>query len=166
MKTFPKIFALLLVIIVSGNIAYSHCQVPCGIYGDYTRIDLLREHIGTIEKSMNQINELSKESASNMNQLVRWVNNKDTHADKLTEIVTYYFLSQRIKISDSNNAEDFKTYQNKVTLLHQMMVFSMKSKQTTDLQNIEKLRSLVNQFVDIYFTDEQKEHLKEHNKNH
>ena len=166
MRTFPKIFTFLLLIVLSASIAYSHCQIPCGIYGDYTRIDLLKEHIATIEKAMNQINDLSKEASNNMNQLVRWVSNKDHHADEFTEIVTYYFLSQRIKIADSGNAEEFRTYQNKVTLLHQMMVFSMKCKQTTDLKNVEKLKSLVTQFVDVYFTPEQKEHLKEHNKNH
>ena len=32
-------------------------------------------------------------------------------------------------------------------------------------KNIEKLNSLVDQFVDVYFTAEQKSHLKEHNKN-
>jgi len=166
MRAFPKFFALLLVIVLSANIAYSHCQVPCGIYGDYTRIDLLREHISTIEKAMNQVNDLSKNPSANMNQLVRWVDNKDTHADKFTKIVTYYFLSQRIKIVDSDKADEFKAYQNKVTLLHQMMVLSMKCKQTTDLKNVEKLKSLVGQFVDVYFTPEQKSHLKEHNKNH
>lgn len=166
MRSFLKIFAILLVIVVSANISYSHCQVPCGIYGDYTRIDLLREHISTIEKAMNQVNELSKDPSANMNQLVRWVDNKDTHADEFTEIVTYYFLSQRIKIVDVAKADEFKAYQNKVTLLHQMMVFSMKSKQTTDTKNTEELKSLVDQFVEVYFTTEQKGHLKEHNKNH
>ena len=166
MRSFPKIFTLVLLIVLSANIAYSHCQIPCGIYGDYTRIDLLKEHIATIEKAMNQVNELSKDAATNMNQLVRWVSNKDHHADEFTEIVTYYFLSQRIKIADPTNADDHRAYQNKLTLLHQMMVFSMKCKQTTDLENVIKLRSLVTDFVDVYFTNEQKEHLKEHSKNH
>jgi nickel superoxide dismutase len=165
MKGLSKIFILLSVIVLSANIAHSHCQIPCGIYGDQTRIDLLKEDILTIEKSMNQINELSKKAAENINQLVRWVNNKDTHADKFTEIVTYYFLTQRINIVDTNNSEAFKMYQKKLTLLHQMMVFSMKCKQTADLKNVEKLKSLVDEFTEIYFTPEQKEHLKEHNIN-
>jgi nickel superoxide dismutase len=166
MRNFSKLFVLLLVLVASANLAYSHCQIPCGIFGDYMRVDLLREHIATIEKSMNQINELSKSSSDNMNQLVRWVNNKEQHADEFTEIVTYYFLSQRVKIADPGKSEEFKTYQKKVTLLHQMMVFSMKAKQTTDTENTKKLSGLVNQFVDIYFTAEQKAHLKEHSKNH
>lgn len=165
MRVLPKFFALVLIITLTANIAYSHCQIPCGIYGDHTRFDMLIEHIQTIEKGMNQINELSKNSSTNINQLVRWVNNKDEHADEFTEIVTYYFLAQRIKITDSQKTEEFADYQKKLTILHQMMVFSMKCKQTTDLKNVEELKSLVSQFEDIYFSPEQKEHFKSRHKN-
>jgi len=142
--------------------AYSHCQVPCGIYGDMTRIVILNEHLTTIEKSMKQINELSKDPQANMNQLVRWVDNKDTHADELSEIVTYYFLAQRIKIKEPTNADEFKKYQAQVTTLHQMMVYSMKCKQTTDVKNVDKLRGLVGQLIKLYFSEEDQKHLKDH----
>jgi nickel superoxide dismutase len=146
------------------NMAQAHCQVPCGIYGDQMRFEMFREHIATLEKSMNQFHELSKVPEANINQLVRWVNNKDHHADEFTNIVTYYFLAQRIKIIDPQNTTEFSDYQNKVTLLHQMMVFAMKCKQTTDLKNVEELKSLVDQFENIYFSAEEKIHLKEHQK--
>ena len=88
----------ILMISVFSIQTYSHCQIPCGIYGDDTRFTMLEEHIKTIEKSMNEINKLSVDSPeSNVNQLVRWVQNKENHADAFTEIVTQYFLSQRIK---------------------------------------------------------------------
>jgi nickel superoxide dismutase len=143
-------------------LVYAHCQIPCGIYDDQTRFTLLQENIATIEKSMNQINELSKDPAVNINQLVRWVNNKDEHADEFTQIITYYFLAQRIKISDENNKEEYNSYQQKVILLHQLTVYAMKCKQTTDLSNVEKLKSLLKQFEDIYFSPEDKKHLQEH----
>jgi|MudIll2142460700_1097286.scaffolds.fasta_scaffold1486497_1 hypothetical protein len=155
---------IMLVILSLGLTAmlYAHCQIPCGIYDDQTRFTLLREQLTTIEKSMNQINELSKEPAANINQLVRWVNNKDEHADEFTQIITYYFLAQRIKISDESNKEEYVLYQKKVTLLHQLTVYAMKCKQTTDLSNVEKLKALVSQFEDIYFSPEDKKHLQEH----
>lgn len=162
-----KLFALLFVftlLSVLNTSLYAHCQIPCGIYGDQTRFTILREHITTIEKSMKQITELSKDAAANINQLVRWVSNKDQHADEFTHIVTYYFLAQRIKIGDESNAKDFADYQKKVTVLHQMMVYSMKCKQTTDLENVNKLSALVDQFEAMYFTESDKEHLKEHKK--
>ena len=162
MKKSTQLFGIIFLLIMASSTLFAHCQVPCGIYGDKTRFDMLREHITTVEKSMNQINELSTEAGKNMNQLVRWVNNKEKHADEFTEIITYYFLAQRIKAADKSDAAAFADYQNKVTTLHQMMVFAMKSKQTTDLENVNKLKSLVDAFEEMYFTKEDKKHLKEH----
>lgn len=159
-KTTQVLSVMLLLTIISSSL-FAHCQVPCGIYGDKTRFDMLREHITTVEKSMNQIDELSGDAAKNMNQLVRWVNNKEKHADDFTEIVTYYFLAQRIKAKDKSDAA-FADYQNKITTLHQMMVYSMKCKQTTDLENVNKLKSLVDDFEGMYFSKEDLKHLKDH----
>ena len=47
-----------------------HCEVPCGIYGDSLRISLIREHSSTIEKAMNQINEISKSDSPNYLSLI------------------------------------------------------------------------------------------------
>jgi len=164
MNTSIKIFFLLLIFVTFNTASYAHCQIPCGIYDDQTRFTILREHITTIEKSMSQIMELSNDPKNNINQLVRWINNKDHHADEFTDIVTYYFLAQRIKITDKNNEAEFTSYQNKVTTLHQMMVFAMKCKQTTDLDNVKKLRDLVDQFEHMYFSAEDKKHLQENHK--
>jgi nickel superoxide dismutase len=99
---------------------------------------------------MNQINELSQESKPNFNQIVRWVQNKDSHADELSEIVTYYFMAQRIKPADKADAEAYQQYVKQLTLLHQMLVYSMKAKQTTDLANVEKVRALLAEFRAAY----------------
>ncbi|MEO1084031.1 MAG: superoxide dismutase [Ni] [Acidobacteriota bacterium] len=131
----------------------AHCQVPCGIFEDQTRIEILREHVTTIEKSMNQAVEIGKQEKPNWNQLVRWVNNKDVHADELTEIVTYYFMAQRIKPAPEGNADAAKKYQHELTLLHHMMVHAMKAKQTTDLEHVEKLRDLIDAFEKSYIGD-------------
>jgi len=136
--------------VVFGSLAYSHCQVPCGIYDDDARFDAIAEHITTIEKSMKLITELSGQDKPNMNQIVRWVNNKDHHADELSEIVTYYFMAQRVKLPEEGNAKAQNEYVKKLTLLHKMLVYSMKAKQTTDLANVEQLKSLLNEFHKVY----------------
>ena len=161
MRKSIQVLSVLLMLTVISSSLFAHCQVPCGIYGDKTRFDMLKEHITTVEKSMNQINELSGDAAKNINQLVRWVNNKEKHADEFTEIVTYYFLAQRIKVKDKSD-ETFMDYQNKLTALHQMMVYSMKCKQTTDLENVNKLKTLVDEFEGMYFSKEDIKHLNEH----
>ncbi|MEA3227030.1 MAG: superoxide dismutase [Ni] [Planctomycetota bacterium] len=136
--------------IVFGSLAYSHCQVPCGIYGDDTRFDLIGEHITTIEKSMKQIEEVMAQDPPNANQIVRWVNNKEKHADEISHIVTYYFMAQRVKIPPAGDAKANSAYVKKLTLLHQMLVYSMKAKQTTDLSNVHQLRHLLEDFHKAY----------------
>ncbi|MFO7556588.1 MAG: superoxide dismutase [Ni] [Desulfobacterales bacterium] len=124
--------------------AYAHCEIPCGIYDDEMQIKIINEHIVTVEKSMNQIIELEKKEHHNPNQLVRWILNKENHADKIQEIVSQYFMTQRITL-------EMKNYEKQLGLLHQMLIYSMKCKQTTDLANVTKLKSIVNDFDALYF---------------
>ena len=141
MKT--TVITLILTALLAAS-AGAHCQIPCGIYDDTARIAEIKEHVTTIEKSMNEITKLSAETPQNSNQLVRWVNNKEAHADKLTDIVTYYFLAQRIK-------PDTENYDAKLKTLHGMMIAAMKAKQTVDLEQVEKLRALIAVFETLYF---------------
>lgn len=144
--------------VVSASMVYSHCQIPCGIYDDRARFDAIAENATTIEKSMKQINELSQKPKPDMNQIVRWVQNKEKHADDTSHIVTYYFLAQRIKPVDKADAKAYEKYVRKLTLLHKMLVFSMKAKQTTDLSNVEKLKTLLAEFRNAYFEDSGHKH--------
>lgn len=145
------LFAMLLILLINVQKSQAHCEIPCGIYADSIRISLIKEHITTIEKSMNQIVEISNSSSPNYNQLVRWVTNKEEHAKKIQEIVSQYFLHQRIKPVDKNQEEAYAKYQTHLALLHKMLVFSMKCKQTTDMAFIENLRSTVADFEKAYF---------------
>jgi len=148
----------LIVVAVFSVKTFSHCQIPCGIYDDDMRIAMLKEDILTVEKSMKSIEELSKDPAKNANQLIRWVQNKDVHADKIDEIVTQYFMTQRIKPAEESDAQAYADYTKKLVLLHNMLIASMKTKQTTDLANVEKLNALVDQFAAAYFGPDHKTH--------
>jgi nickel superoxide dismutase len=97
------------------------------------------------------INELSKEAKPNYNQIVRWVVNKEEHAKKIQEIVSQYFLHQRVKITDSSDKEKYAKYINQLTTLHELSVYAMKAKQNTDLDYTEKLRSSLDAFGKVYF---------------
>ena len=139
---------------IFASIAYSHCQIPCGIYNDQVRFDLMAEHITTIEKSMKMITTLSQMDKPNMNQTIRWVQNKEKHADEMSHIITHYFMTQRIKTTPSTDTKAYHEYIEKLVLLHQMLVYSMNSKQTTDMANVEKLRSLLAEFRTAYFVQQ------------
>ena len=160
-----NIFALVLVLFVFSlsATAFAHCEIPCGIYTDKMRFGMWLEQITTVEKSMNQIVELSKAGDKNYNQIVRWVTNKDKHADDIREIAVQYFLTQRIKpVMDKNDAAAVEKYNQSLAVLHHIIVHSMNAKQTTDLEHVEKLRGLVKKFYKLYFDEEMEEHLKDH----
>jgi len=135
--------------------AAAHCQIPCGIYDDELRVQLMEEDITTIEKSMTQIVALGKASPVDYNQLVRWVMNKEEHAQKLQDIVTAYFMAQRIKpATDQADKAAMNEYLHKLALLHSIQIHAMKAKQSTDLGEVATLRDLVAQFRTAYFGEE------------
>jgi nickel superoxide dismutase len=143
-KTTRNMTAAVLFAALTSVGVMAHCQVPCGIYDDQMRIHMMEEHVTTIEKSMKQI-----EAGQNQNQTVRWVMNKEKHADELTEIATYYFLAQRIKPGMDKYEQNLKT-------LHEIIVASMKAKQTTDLAHVEKLKELIHNFEHSYMGEQHK----------
>lgn len=140
-------------------ILWGHCQVPCGIYDDALRIVSIREDLETIEKAMEEIETLSEkvdETASNYNQLVRWVDTKEDHAQHIQDVVSAYFLTQRIKPTDPKDP----VYIAQTTLLQQLLVSVMKCKQTLDPAHVEHSRELLDVFIDSYFDEHGKEHLQ------
>ena len=137
-KSAKYLTVLVLFAIAATAPVQAHCQIPCGIYNDEARFVLMKEHVTTIEKSMKQI-----EADANQNQTVRWVMNKEKHADALSEIVTAYFMAQRIKPGKDN-------YEKELKALHGILIYSMKAKQTTDLANVAKLKELIHDFEHSY----------------
>lgn len=143
---FTCIVAVFVLFIKTG---FSHCQVPCGIYDDEIRFIMINEDISTIEKSINEISKLSGQDVKNYNQLVRWITTKEEHATNIMKTVSDYFLAQRISIPDDIKKD--KKYLEKITLLHQIIVYSMKAKQSTDIKNVEKLKASISDFKNLYF---------------
>ena len=124
---------------------FSHCQIPCGIYDDDARFKGMLEDVLTLKKSVHEIEHLAKEkqTPADYNQLVRWVDNKETHADKISEVICQYFLAQRIKDSQKN-------YQAELVAAHKVIVLSMKVKQTVDPKVVEELEQAVKEFQKVY----------------
>ena len=137
----------LFLIVTAANVA-AHCEIPCGIYDDKLRASLIYEHTVTIEKSIKKIVELSKQNPVNYNQLVRWVSNKEEHATIIQHTISQYFMTQRIR-------PDTEKYLDKLSVLHKMLQAAMTCKQSTDLANIQTLRSLLKEFEILYFGQSQ-----------
>jgi len=155
-----KIKLLALICLMSlgfGSIkTFAHCEIPCGIYNDAARVKLMYEHIQTIEKSMKLIVELSAAEKHDYNQLVRWVNNKEEHANKLQAIATQYFMFQRVKVSEDPAKKEKSMKQ--LELLHKICVYAMKAKQSTNLDMIKKLNDSVHDFGHLYLPAHEHKH--------
>jgi nickel superoxide dismutase len=160
MRSLMTLIVVLGIALVAGQPAMGHCQIPCGIYDDLLRVRMMEEHVTTIERSIKGLNDhLGKTEAADANQQVRWVMNKEVHADLITKIVTEYFLQQRIKAPKAGDDEARKVYLERLETLHGMLVTSMKTKQTVDPSHATRLRELIDKFKRQYFSPEDLAHL-------
>ena len=122
----------------------AHCQIPCGIYDDAARVVEMLESAATVEKSMKLIGELAgKNDAQSQNQLVRWVVNKEEHAQMIISTISDYFLTQRVKASQDDYAERLQKH-------HAVIVAAMKAKQNSDMQMAMDLKDAINGIAPYY----------------
>lgn len=150
-------FFLLTVFTIAGlalsipQTVYAHCQIPCGIYDDAARVKMMLEDAATVEKSMKLINELSsKTDAQSKSQLVRWVNNKEEHAQKVISTICDYFLTQRVKPEQKDYVERLKKH-------HAVIIAAMKAKQNVDLKYAEELKKCI-EALRSYYPEEHHHH--------
>jgi len=124
--------------------AHAHCQIPCGIYDDHARVQSMLEDAATVEKSAKLIAELSvKSDAQSKNQLIRWVMNKEKHAQNIISTISYYFLTQRIK-------PEQKDYAERLIKHHAVIIAAMKAKQNIDLKYAKNLQKCVKALLSYY----------------
>lgn len=124
--------------------AFAHCQIPCGIYDDHARVASMLEDVETIRKSVALITDLSgKSDPQSQNQLVRWVMNKEHHAQNIIDSISDYFLTQRVKSSQDDYNERLQDH-------HAVIVSAMKAKQTVDMKNVDDLMAAVERLVAYY----------------
>ena len=133
--------------IMMSRPALAHCEIPCGIFDDDLRFEMLQEDISTIHKSIDSINLLSKEKsdAQNTNQIVRWINLKDQQATAIQDLVSQYFLAQRISPLMNKNE-----YMDALKTAHALIISAMKAKQTTDSGAVDDLKKTLQEFQSAY----------------
>lgn len=137
-------FAVFSAITLLPPVVFSHCQIPCGIYDDYARVQSMLEDAVTIEKSVKLIGELSgKPDAQSQNQLVRWVMNKEKHAQNIIATISDYFLTQRVKPTQ-------KDYTDRLRKHHAVIVASMKAKQNATMEHVVVLQGSIEALLPYY----------------
>lgn len=130
--------------LVSPQASHAHCQIPCGIYDDHARLQGMLEDATTIEKSATLIAELAgKTDAQSQNQMVRWVMNKEHHAQKIIATISDYFLTQRVK-------PDQKDYSERLSKHHAVIVAAMQAKQNADVKFANALKESIEALAPYY----------------
>ncbi len=121
---------VLVLAVLAAPRARAHCQVPCGIYDEPLRVKMLFEDHQTIAKAVAEIGALAKKKdAQSLQQLVRWVNTKEEHAEKIIRTISDYFLTQKVKAPA--DAKQRPAYLEQLAKNHAVMVAAMKCKQSS-----------------------------------
>jgi len=128
--------------------ADAHCQMPCGIYDDPARIAELKEDAQTIRKAITSMQAMMQENEADpllgFNQSTRWVIAKDQHAQNIQDVVSYYFLTQRVKAVPADvSMPGHEYYVQQLMGFHRILVAAMKCKQTVDIANVDELDAAI-----------------------
>ena len=133
LKRIILLFALCFVTVILPQKAQAHCQIPCGIYDDHARVHKMLEDAVTVKKATVKLSELAgKNDAQSHNQIVRWVSNKESHAQKIIATISDYYLTQRVKPDQADYAERLKKH-------HAVIIAAMKAKQNADSSHADAL---------------------------
>ncbi len=127
-----------------------HCEVPCGIYADEMRFQMMLEDTATILKAINSVREIcagfenqGPPDAKTVNQMTRWITTKEQHATNTQHTIAQYFMTQRIKPDNEKYAVQLKA-------AHAVMVAAMKCKQDADPATAQKLHAAILDFYRAY----------------
>ena len=130
--------------LILAQSAVAHCQIPCGIYDDHAQVESMRQDAATIHKAVDMIVGLAgKTDPQSQNQLVRWVMNKEQHAQNIIDSISDYFLTQRVKASQEDYAERLQKH-------HAVIVAAMRAKQNADPAVVDELQAAVEAVAPYY----------------
>lgn len=133
------------------NITFNHCQVPCGIFDDPAIVDEMKQACTTIRKAIVQSRSLHgaavQSDVLSMNQLVRWINTKEEHCNKIITLISDYCLCQRVKRVNFKSEEE---YLQALKIHHMAMQAAMKAKQSMDEKACDNLEHIIDDLAKMY----------------
>lgn len=123
-----KLFSILATLtLTTTSSLIAHCQMPCGIYHDDMVYDQIDQYAETMYKAMSEIDANKFATSKERNQLIRFVLQKDKQSDDAANLLTTYFLQQKIKPGEEDTAK-------KVLSAHKLLFLMVQIKQNTDLK--------------------------------
>lgn len=108
----------------------AHCQMPCGIYHDEMVFNQIDQYIETMYKGITELKNSKFSNPLERNNFIRWVSLKDSASDEMANLITEYFLQQKIKPGEPDTTK-------RLVSAHKMLFELTAIKQNVDLKMIE-----------------------------
>ena len=141
---FPILSLTVLASLLTLSSVSAHCQVPCGIYDDHARVESMLEDAATAAKAVVKLEGLTgKSNVQSLNQVVRWVSNKESHAQSIIDTIADYFLTQRVKPTQEDYAVRLEKH-------HKVILLAMKAKQKADAATVSELTKAITELEEYY----------------
>lgn len=131
--------------LLPAQIAYAHCDIPCGIYDPHNA--QMAAH--TVIRMMNLINE----AKNDVHKIARLTKVKEDHAELVKHEV-------RIIWGDYFKEEHLKEHPNLHSLVFKIMKHASKVKQEVDLKAADELLSKVQEFSEIFWKTKGRETIR------
>ncbi len=124
--------------------AKAHCDVPCGIYDPITAQIAALTVVRMIDLMADLESKAGEKNAAYHNTMSRYIAVKEEHAEKAKHDV-------RVIWGDYFKAQHLEKYPQTHDLVHKIMMFGSKSRQTVDRDAAAQFVEAINQFAQIFW---------------
>lgn len=125
------LFMVVLAVSVNPSSLKGHCQMPCGIFYDGVVFDQVDQYIETMVKAVNVLQSNQFKTTQDRNTFVRWVIQKENNSNEISNLISTYFLQQKIKLGEENTV-------NRLVSAHKLLVYLVQIKQSVDGEAINR----------------------------
>lgn len=129
--------------ILPTNIAYAHCDIPCGIYDPY-QAQLAAISVIRMTQMIQDLKKGEHSDKEFVHQLARLVKVKEEHAELVKHEV-------RIIWADYFKEEHIKKFPDIHNLVFTVMKLASKTRQEINLKQAESLLAKVQEFAQIFW---------------
>lgn len=109
----------------------AHCQLPCGIYHDDMIYDLIDQYAETMYKGITVMNQSKLDSVHDFNELTRWVIEKEKESNETAQLITFYFLQQKIKPGEPETTK-------RLEAAHKLLFLLVAIKQNNEIRFVDQ----------------------------
>lgn len=138
--------------ILNSGLVFPACETACSdIADDEAAFARIEENIQAIEAETAYILEWQADPVTNTNPIALSVGRRIQNADKIREVLTDYFLYQRIMPTAENRGSDVEKYRQRLALIHSLLNALIQTKDSYDPNVTVNLRSKLDEFKNFYY---------------